>query len=356
MVKFLTDFAAKKYKGKTALLRIDLNIVDGDADKSLRIKGIIPTVKLLLKNKIRVVILSHRGRPTLVKGEKLNVKNKKLSLKPLAMIFEKKLKVRVNFIGDLEGAERKIEKSKNRIFLLENLRFWRGEEKNNISFAKQLSRLGDFYVNDAFAVSHRKNASVCAITKSLPAYGGLLMEKEIKNLTAVKCTKPLVIILGGAKFEDKLGVVKNLYRRADYFLPGSAIANNHGVARRWASKMVFPVDLWFDRPGRAMDVGRETLKKYGEIIKKARTIIWNGPLGDIDKKKFQFGTRTLIKEILRNKKAKVIIGGGETVNFFQKLTSGKKLAASGLFLSTGGGAMIAYLSGEKLPGIEALKK
>ncbi len=263
---------------------------------------------------------------------------------------------------------------------MENLRFSPEEEKNDKDFAKLLASLGDIYINDAFAVSHRANASVEAITQFLPSYAGLLLEKEISNLDAVmkKFKKPLVVILGGAKVSDKIGLINNFLKKADYFLIGGAMANTffvfeglpvgdsfyektrlpagrqgytREITREIGRKIILPIDVVIYKR-RILDIGPETVKKYDEIIKKAKTIIWNGPMGMFEDKKFAKGTEEIAAAILKNKKAKTVIGGGETISALKPKTYNLK---PNIFLSTGGGAMLEYLAGKKLPGIEALK-
>jgi len=236
--------------------------------------------------------------------------------------------------------------------------------------------LGDFYVNDAFGVSHRANASVAAITKFIPSYAGFLMEKEIKNLNKVKNPKkPFVVILGGAKISGKICLIKNFLRKADYFLIGGGMANTfiasrglpvgdslyeknmvplaQGLIRQMGKKFVLPIDVVID-DGRILDIGPQTAKKYAEIIKKAKTIIWNGPVGYCEEKCFLYGSLSIAKAIIGNKRAFAIIGGGETTSFFTLKTKTYNLKPN-IFLSTGGGAMLEYLAGKTLPGLKALK-
>ncbi len=382
-MKFLKSLNKKNLSGKTCLLRVDLNIAEKEARNSPRILGILPTIKFLINNGAKVVILSHRGRP--------NGFDKKLSLKPFAGILSKLLNRKIKFISnfDFQKIKKEIEKSKsNNIFLLENLRFLPGEKKNDLRLAKQLAKLGDIYINDAFAVSHRNVASVSAITKFLPSYAGLLLEKEIKNLSSVmkNSKKPLVIILGGAKISDKIGLIKNFLNRADYFLIGGGIAHNFLLAQGlpigdsifeektvdFAKKIlknnlvILPVDYVIDK-NRILDIGPNTVKLYSDIIKKSETIIWNGPMGYFEDKRFAKGSEAIAKAIL-NSKSFVVIGGGETASLFIRTNTDytRTNTESGLyksmlsphksvFLSTGGGAMLEYLAGKKLPGIEALK-
>ncbi len=362
-----------------------MNIQDADLFKKNihpRILAVLPTIEFLTGKGAKVVILSHRGRPleqakinsslfTLANGKG---QNSKFSLKPFVKIISKLSDKQIKFIDFKNGFDpNKINKiisvaGGNSIFLLENLRFWPGEEKNNLKFAKKLALLGDFYVNDAFSVSHRANASVTGITKFLPSYAGLLLEKEIKNLsTAIKKPKkPLVVILGGAKISDKIGVIKNFIGKADYFLTGGGIAHNFllaqglpigdsifeektiGFAKKMLKnkKIILPVDYVIENR-KILDIGPKTIEKYSKIIKNAKTIIWNGPMGFIEDEKFKKGSEAVAKAILGGKSF-AVIGGGETTGMIFNFNKN-------IFLSTGGGAMLEYLAGEKLPGLEALK-
>jgi len=246
MPRYLSNINLRKLSGKTCLLRVDLNIEPGEEKNAYRVDVVLPTIKLLLKNKIKVVILSHRGRPVLkstqlLKGLKsdwdFNKINRRLSLKSFVPLLTRKLGISLCFIpyehSWLLDPKKFISQRKERLFLFENLRFYRGEETNDWRLAKFLANWGDFYINDAFAVSHRNNASLTAITKYLPSYAGLLMEKEIRNLDKVmkNYKRPFTIILGGAKISDKIGVIKYFWNKADYFLIGGGPANTFFAAQ-----------------------------------------------------------------------------------------------------------------------------
>ena len=235
--------------------------------------------------------------------------------------------------------------------LLENLRFWPEEEKNNLGWAKKLSELGDIYINDAFAVSHRENASVTQLPKLLPSYAGLLLENEIANLSKImnQPQKPLVLIFGGAKIEDKLPAIKNLLPKANKVLLGSSVVNNGAKFTVHDSEKVLKPEDWLTENGKALDIGLLTIQNYTGIIKKAKTVIWNGPVGLFENKKFQAGSAAIAKAIAKSD-AFSVVGGGETTQLILQLGLEKKIG----FLSTGGGAMLEFLSGKNLPGIEAL--
>lgn len=271
------------------------------------------------------------------------------------------------------------------MFLLENLRFMAGEEKNDSKFAKQLASLvlpamgfpktgAGFYVNDAFAVSHRANASVAAITKFLPSYAGLELEREIKSLSkAMRSPKhPLVFVAGGAKAGDKLEVIWYFKNKADNFLLGGGPADTILSLRRMDVKKSIedtnPADLvklkkfarlpsvtapddfvW--QKDRILDIGPRTANRFAKIIAGARTVIWSGPMGMIEEKAYAKGSLAVAHAIAKNRKAFSLTGGGETVEFLKQYNLDKKFS----FISTGGGAMLDFLAGKKLPGIEALK-
>ena len=330
----LSDLIKKKLAGQVCLLRTDFNIET--PEDSLRLEASLPTIKALLKKGVKIVILSHRGRP--VKPEMA------LSLKIVIPFLEKQLKQRTVLLKNIPG---KLPAGK--LFLLENLRFWSGEEKNDSAFAQTLSRLGDFYVNDAFAVSHRKNASVTSLPRLLPSYAGFLLEKEIKTLshTMRNPKKPLLLIFGGSKVSDKIPAIKNLLPKANKVLLGSSCLNKQNLIPK-SKKIIKPKD-WLSQDSLALDIGPLAVKAYIEEIGKAKTIIWNGPLGKFEDPKFAAGSIAVAKAISQSR-AFSIIGGGETTQLILKLKLKNKIG----FLSTGGGAMLEFLAGKKLPGILAL--
>ena len=351
-MRFLRQLSAKELKDKICLLRVDFNVESNE--DSFRIAASIPTIKYLLKKKARVVLLSHKGRPIQVQSSKLKVKslgskydfyNFDLSLKFALPILKKHLKTTIKF---LDKIPEKLPKGK--LFLLENLRFWKGEEANDREFAKRLAVIGDFYINDAFAVCHRANASVTQLPKLLPACSGLLLEKELANLSGVMKSpkKPLVVIFGGAKIADKTPAIKNLLKKSDRILLGSAAVNN-GKYIPISEKIIHPID-WLGEEYLALDIGSLTLEWYLQELKKAKTIIWNGPLGKFEDKKYAKGS-IIVANVIAESKAFSLAGGGETTQLITELGLEKKFS----FLSTGGGAMLEFLSGKKLPGIEALK-
>jgi phosphoglycerate kinase len=365
MIHFLSKTDRKKLPGKTALLRLDFNTED-----DWRMKAVLPTIKFLLKNGCKIVILSHRGRPK-------SAADRKFSLRKDARELAQLLGRTVSFLDrfDFARIRRTIAANPMRsVFLLENLRFMQGEERNDPKFAKQLASLGDFYVNDAFAVSHRANASVVAVTNYLPSYAGLELAAEIAHLSRVmvRPKRPLVVIVGGAKVSDKLDVVRSFRKKANWFLMGGGPANTLLAVRGMDVKrslreresdtsamraisrypnLVLPVDYVWHQDA-IVDIGPKTCAAFAKKIAEAKTIVWSGPLGLIDVKRYARGSRKIAEAIAHNRSALSVAGGGETVMFLKKIRLDKKFT----FISTGGGAMLDFLAGKKLPGIEALKK
>jgi len=374
-MKYLRAASKNKLKGR-ALVRLDFNTED-----EWRMVAALPTVKLLEKSAQAVIIVSHRGRPENIKvvdGVPQDF-DQKLSLEKDAKALTRWLKKPVTFVPHFRFAEIKALAAtapRGSIFLIENLRFLPGEGKNDPVFAKELAALGDYYVNEAFAVCHRAAASVVAVTKYLPSYVGLGLEKEIENLGGVmkRPRRPFVLVVGGAKAEDKLGILHFFEKRADSMLLGGASANtilglrgvnvagskfdadpkDHAMLARLAAlkKVISPMDERRDGKGVVLDIGPRTEKFYADIIKKAGTILWSGPMGYFEKKAFAHGNLAIAKAITANRRAFSVTGGGETVMFLKKHKLDKKFS----FISTGGGAMLEFLAGEKLPGIEALRK
>ncbi|RJQ29099.1 phosphoglycerate kinase [Candidatus Parcubacteria bacterium] len=372
-MKIINAKLLKSYVGKTALVRIDLNIDEKTDEGLFRLQSVLPTLSLLIKNNVRIILVSHKGRPT--KTEK------KLSLKPFAEIFEDALGTSIDFIPSLEFdvITKKLETSDSQIVLLENIRFLKGEEENDESLAKQLASLGHLYINDAFAVSHRAHASVASLPKFLPSYAGLCLAKEIKSLTLKKKpAHPFILIVGGAKVSDKLPIVQKFEKSISTVLLGGGAANtvlaSEGIPMgkslyekdaipsikkyTFSSIIETPVDV-AEAKGRILDIGPKTTKLYTALIKEAGTIVWSGPMGKFEGKGFEKGTKAIWKAVVekatRDSSVKIIVGGGETIASLALLPKSMRLLPENVFLSTGGGAMLEFLSGKKLPGIKALK-
>ncbi len=376
---------AKNLNNKTAFLRVDFNVPleNGLIKEDYKIVASLLTIRFLLRYNCRLIIATHLT-------QSLNNK-KKASAKFIASRLSQLLGKEVKFVPDCVGklvidAVAKLKAGE--ILFLENLRFNKGEEKNDKKFAKQLADLADLYVNDAFAVCHRNHASVSAIKKYLPAYAGLLLEKEIINLNKInKPKQPLVFIVGGIKIETKIKLIKKLLKKSYRLLVGGAIANNFIVANGFSAgrsvvdqdsikfatklknsdKIILPIDAIvsnkkdggkvvaknigeIDKKDIILDIGPKTIKLYAGFIKQANTIIWNGPMGCFENEHFKHGTLAIARIVASRSTGKAfgVVGGGETVEAL-KMT---KMAEYVDWVSTCGGAMLAYLSGEKLPGLK----
>lgn len=375
-------------KNKRALVRADLNVPlgeDGEIDRTerWRIETVVPTLKYLIKQKAKIILISHLGRPS---GRKV----KKLSLKPIAKELEKLLKKKIIFSEKITGwdVEKKIERMKfGDILMLENIRFYSGEERNSPQLAKNLAKLGDIFINEAFASSHREHASIVGVPEYLPSAAGFLFEKEIEELDRVlKNPKhPLVAIVGGAKISTKIKIINKFLRVADRLLIGGALANTifaaqgifmgDSLVERKAfkdvkkvnlknPKLFLPIDLvsWngkrvfyreineIEKREKVLDIGPKTIDLFSDLVKKARMIIWNGPLGFYTQKPFDRSSREIVEAIAQSK-AYSVAGGGDTAAFLKEIKKERVFN----YLSTGGGAMLDYLANETLPGIEALE-
>jgi len=348
-MKTLKEF---NFKDKKVLVRCDFNTPlsrEGLILDDFRIKETIPTIKHLINKKAKVILMSHLGRPEgkVVKKFALDKIQKKLSYY---------LKTSVNKANDCLGKEVE-ETIKNmkpgEVLLLENLRFYKEEEKNGSGFAKALAKLGDIYINDAFGASHRAHASIVGIPKYLPSGAGLLLEKEISSLERVikNPKKPLVSIIGGSKVETKVRFINKISKISDFVLIGGLIKNEileKKIKIDYPKKIIGqlePLEGAFK-----YDIGPKTINLFKDKIKTAKTIFFNGALGWIEKNKFAKGTEDILRAIIKSR-AFSVVGGGEMVEFINKLDLSSKFS----HVSTGGGAMLAFLSGVKLPGIEALK-
>ncbi len=366
-IKYISQENIKEYGGKKCLLRLDLNEERGGEEKSHRLKSSLPTINLLLQNDIKTVVVSHRGR----------YGQNPPSLEPFQRILEEKVNTPVRFFEEIPEAG-EIEQTEEKLVLLENLRFYKGEEKNSSRFAKKIAILADFYVNEAFPVCHRKNASMGKITRFLPSFGGLHLQKEVKNLDKIKenFKPPFTLILGGAKVSDKLGVIKNFWEKIDYLLLSGGPANTFlevkGIdtgesikeermmkkIRKYAdSEKVHLPDDFKKEDSQILDIGEKTINKYSEIISQSKTIVWNGPPGLFEKERFSEGTKKIWKAILQNKESHTVVGGGETVSSLKLIPEiiDYELPEN-IFLSTGGGAMLNYLADKKMPGLKALRR
>ena len=388
-IKNKTNLSKKK-----VLLRLDLNVplVDGKITDTNRIDKIIPTINFLLQKDARVIILSHVGRP---KGKIID----KLSLKPICENLGNKLDENIKLITknikkitstDLFNTQGE------KIIMLENIRFYEEEEKNNNKFAKHLASLADIYVNDAFSCSHRAHASIVEITKFLPSYAGLQLSSELDALTKIttEIKKPITCIIGGSKISTKINVIKNLIPKFDNIIIVGGMANNilkykgHNIGKsiqennndeiiekifslsiKEGCKIIYPEDVVVskDLSGSPeirelddvykdeliLDIGPKSIKNIISIIEKSSTILWNGPAGYFENPNFANGSFEIAKKIIEKNKTNTIYsvaGGGDTVALLNSMDA----VNSFNFVSTAGGAFLEYLEGKQLPGIKAL--
>lgn len=377
-------------KNKKVLVRVDFNVplTETGVGDDTRIRAALLTITYLLDHGAAVILCSHLGRP---KGGP----DPKYSLKPvaehLAALLGKKVEFATDCIGPIaESAARNLKPGS--ILVLENTRFHPEEEKNDLGMAKQLADLADVYVNDAFGTAHRAHASTEGVTHFLPGVAGFLLEKEIQYLgqAVADPKRPFVAIMGGAKISDKIGVIKNLLKKADTILIGGGMANTFLKAKGMemadslveddsiplavellkeaSGKIHLPVDLVLadrfdaeaamktisagDVPAgwRVLDIGPDTVSAYASVIEKAGTVVWNGPMGVFEFPKFAEGTYGIAKAVAASQ-AVSIIGGGESVAAIQQSGLADKIT----HISTGGGASLEMLEGLELPGVAALQ-
>ena len=380
--------------GKKILLRLDLNVPldNGRITDSTRIDKILPTLNFLLKKKSRIIILSHVGRP---KGEVVN----ELSLKPICEYLRNKLKENIKLITknikEINNKDLFTENSE-KIVMLENIRFYHEEEKNDRKFGKHLASLADIYVNDAFSCSHRAHASIDEISRFLPSYSGLQLDLEIRALTKItsEIKKPVTCIIGGSKVSTKINIIKNLIPKFDNIIIVGGMANNlikymgynigkslqeentdqiikeiFLLSKKEACKILYPEDVVVAKgldglpqikeldeivsDDMILDIGLKTIKKIDDLIDESNTILWNGPAGYFENPNFANGSIHIAKKIIENNidnKIYSVVGGGDTVSLINSLNAINKFN----FVSTAGGAFLEYLEGKELPGIIAL--
>ena len=381
-------------KGKKVIVRVDLNVPmkDGVITEASRIIKILPTLKLLIEKEAKIIILSHIGRP---KGKVVNG----MSLEPISKKLSDLLNAEVLFNRNKIDEKTLIETNKipnGSIMMMENIRFYEEEEKNEDSFSKKIASLGDIYINDAFSCSHRAHSSIEGITKHIQSYCGLQFIEEINALKRItsKIKRPVTCIIGGSKISTKIRIISNLIKDFDNIVivggMGNAMLKNTGVnigksvcddgykdlveeilkkSKTHNCQIYYPLDVVVSKTldGKGMikeinevnndemilDIGPKTITSINNIIEKSNTVLWNGPAGYFENPNFANGTKKIL-EIIADKKAKnkiyAVAGGGETVaviNKFEKLESFN-------FVSTAGGAFLEYLEGKELPGIRAL--
>lgn len=373
------------FKDKKVVMRIDFNVPldsQGIIVDDNRIKAALPTIKYILGGGAsRLILISHLGRPVIRPKEKLaNIMagNSQLILRPVAEKLAEWLKIKdCQLIAkDWSESPLPVYRLSDKLLMMENIRFLEGEQKSDPVLSKQLAKLGDVFVFDAFAVAHHGACSVSSISHYLPSYAGFLVQKEIESLSQLMQDppRPLVMILGGAKIDDKILMMKNLIKKVDFFLLGGVMANTFLASRnvdlkasvverdrlevadklmyKYSKKIILPVDLVWDR-GRVVDIGKGAVDQYARYIKKAKMIFINGTMGltSTGMDKFVQGTSEILKLIVANCGVQTIISGGDTVGQAAKIGMANKFT----YVSTGGGASLEFLAGKKLPGIRVLE-
>ena len=393
----IRDVPDAQLAGKRVLVRVDYNVPleDGKVTDDKRIRETVPTLQYLLDRNARVILVSHLGRP---KGKW----NDEFSLKPAADHLAKLIDAKVNFIRDVVGPEAKAAADSlaaGEVLLLENVRFLPGEETNDPKLSEALAAFGEVYVNDAFGSAHRAHASTCGVAEVVkkegqPAVAGFLMEKELRFLGEAleNPEKPFVAILGGSKISGKIDVIENLLPRVDHLLIGGAMANTFframgletggslveedrvDLARelheRAGTKMVLPVDVvvaseakegtrtWTmgrDRvspEGKIFDIGPKSVATFGDLISRAKTVLWNGPVGMFEIPEFSHGTEGVARAVAdaTDRGAVTIVGGGDTAAAVDEAHLAERMT----HVSTGGGASLEFLEGKTLPGVAIL--
>ena len=393
-MKKITYIDEVEIKNKTILLRVDFDVSlnpDYSIANDVRIKQNLPTLKYLLKNKNRLICVAKLNRP--------KTRDPKHSLKPVVKRLQEYLpNYKIILVDDFLTCDQKIfkEQKQDEILVLENIRFYPKEKDYSTLFAKKLSSLADVFVNDGFAVCHRSDTSVIGPPKFIPSYGGLLLKKELMMISSItnKPKKPIVAIIGGAKVSTKIGLINKLIKIVDYLIIGGGLANTFvsaqgheigtsfceyeavqqarkllALAKKGRALIVLPVDAIVAKTKNdkehevkkinnisseesIFDIGPETKAKVGCIIAKAKTIIWNGPVGYFENPAFKEGTDFIYYSITQNTDVVSIVGGGDTLAAISKKEYLDKIT----HISTGGGAMLEFIEKGTLPGIEALKK
>ena len=379
---------------KKVLLRLDLNVPldNGNITDTTRIDKILPTINFLLKGGARIIILSHVGRP---KGKVVN----ELTLKPICENLKNKLNQNIRLISknikEVKSSDL-FNDNDEKIVILENLRFYEEEEKNDIMFAKHLASLANIYVNDAFSCSHRAHASIFEITKFIPSYAGLQLNLEINALSKItsEIKKPVTCIIGGSKVSSKINIIKNLVSKFDNIIIVGGMANNiikykgheigkslqedncdqiieeiFSLSKKEDCKIFYPEDVTvgknlngspeikelnnISKDELILDIGPKTIKIINNLIEKSNTILWNGPAGYFENPSFSIGSMEIAKKIVEKNKNNTIYsvaGGGDTVALLNNVGATSYFN----FVSTAGGAFLEYLEGKELPGIKAL--
>ena len=379
---------------KYVLLRLDLNVPlnNGIVTDQTRIDKILPIINFLLSKNSRIIVISHVGRPN-------GKKNNNLSMRPICKNLEEKINKKIKLINNDIFKLKKEDLFKDKedeIIFLENIRFYKEEEKNDTSFAKQLASLADLFVNDAFSCSHRAHTSVSKITEFLPSFAGLQLEAELNALKKVtsEIKKPVTCIIGGSKISTKIGIIKNLIPKFNNIIIVGGMANNilhhkgneigksikeenceaiieeiFEKSKQHSCSITFPIDVLVGKNLRSnsevkelneineddliLDIGPKTIDTIKKVIEKSETVLWNGPAGYFENPNFANGSYEIAKAIVKKNKNKSIysvVGGGDTVALINQINAVKDFN----FVSTAGGAFLEYLEGKELPGIKAL--
>jgi phosphoglycerate kinase len=309
---------------------LDVPIQGGQVADDTRLKKGLATLQYLLDNGARVLLIGHLGRPV--------GKDPALSLKPVALRLGQLLARTIELKEEIAPAE-------SGVAMLENIRFWEGEEKREEDFAKEVAGLGDLFVNDCFASSHHAGATMLYLPKKLPSYGGLSLEREVAELSKIlkEPSHPLVAIIGGAKIETKLPVINHLAKVADSVLVGGKIMFETENVSLPGNVVVAKDNI------DGKDIGPQSIEDFSKIIAGASMVVWNGPMGVFEEAKYALGTKSIAQAIAKSS-AYSIIGGGDSISALKRLSLIDKID----YVSSGGGAMLEFLAGNKLPGIEAL--
>jgi len=381
-------------KGKRVLVRVDFNVPvkDGVVTDDTRIRAALPTIEKLVADGAKVVLMSHRGRPS---GEGFE---EEFSLRPAALHLAEVLGKPVAFASDIAGDDALAKANAlgdGEVLIVENLRFDKREKKNDSAFCEELAKLGDVYVNDAFGTAHRAHASTAGVAALLPAYAGYLMEKEVSTLTGMldNPKRPFCAILGGSKVSDKIQVIDALMDKCDTLIIGGGMCFTFLLAQGYSVGTSLKEEDWVERAGEmiakaeqkgvklllpvdvvcadkfaedantetvgvdaipddmmGLDIGPETVELYAEAIAQAKTVFWNGPMGVFEMDAFAKGTRDVALAVADNAEADTIIGGGDSVAAVNKFDLADRMT----FISTGGGASMELVEGKELPGVAAL--